>query len=66
MNLFCFIFQEFKAKKSDLFKACIEHCDILRYEFIFNKPCQSLDNLLEDTFDGLMHKELISMPTVSK
>lgn len=58
--LLFFILQQFKAKKSDLFKACIEHCDILRYEFIFHKPCQSLDDELDKTFDRLKEQELIS------
>lgn len=43
---------------------CKKYCDILRYEFIFNKPCQKLDNLLLESFDRLKEQALLSIPSV--
>lgn len=45
-------------------EACREYCDILRYEFLFNKPCQKLENLLDESFDRLKEQQLLSVPSV--
>lgn len=37
---------------------------MLRYEFLFNKPCQKLDNLLEDSFERVKEQNLLSTPSV--
>ncbi|XP_055585348.1 glycerol-3-phosphate acyltransferase 1, mitochondrial [Uranotaenia lowii] len=47
-----------------LFQTCLEYCDLLMYEFILSKPCQSLQTLLEDSFDRLCHRELLLQPEV--
>lgn len=37
----------------------MEHCDILRYEFILSKPCQQIEHLLEDTLVRLSDQALL-------
>ncbi|XP_055323329.1 glycerol-3-phosphate acyltransferase 1, mitochondrial isoform X2 [Sitodiplosis mosellana] len=54
---------EFHIEKSELMQLCRKYCDILRYEFIFNKPCQKLDNLLQDSYERLKEQGLISIPS---
>ncbi|XP_037027225.1 glycerol-3-phosphate acyltransferase 1, mitochondrial isoform X2 [Bradysia coprophila] len=56
--------REFSVGKDDLFKACLDHCDILRFEFILNKPCQQIDKLLNETLDRLRDRDLIQIPQV--
>lgn len=50
--------------KDDLFKACLDHCDILRFEFILNKPCQNIDTLLNETLERLRDRDLVHLPQV--
>lgn len=57
--------QEFRIEKNELMQLCKKYCDILRYEFLFNKPCQKIDNLLEDSYERLKEQGLISIPSVS-
>ncbi len=52
--------------KQDLFNACLDHVDMLRFEFILNKPCQSIDKLLNETLERLRDRDLIHMPQVKK
>lgn len=69
MNVLLFLFfrwfcpKEFKVSKRELFKASRAHCDILKYEFILNKPCQNMDDLMEDAFDRLRAQEMLGVPT---
>lgn len=43
----------------DLKDACLELCDILHYEFIFSKPCHSLEAKVLEVIDHLqMRKEI--------
>lgn len=51
--------QEFKTSKDEIFKTTLEFCDILKYEFLFNKPCQKMDDLLDETFDRLKLNEIV-------
>lgn len=57
-----YILQAFSTNKAELFQKCIEHCDILRYEFILSKPCQQIEHLLEETLDRLKDQQLLSQP----
>lgn len=50
--------------RQQLFRACLEFCDVLMYEFIMSKPCQSLETLLQDCFDKLCIRELLAQPEV--
>lgn len=50
--------------RQELFLACLEFCDLLMYEFILSKPCQSLEMLLQDSFDRLCLSELLSQPEI--
>lgn len=42
-----------------------EICDILRYEFIFVKPCQTTETVLADAISNLIHKRILHRPVVS-
>lgn len=43
----------------DLLQATLDLCNILRYEFIFSKPCQNLEAMILDCVDNLiMRKEI--------
>ncbi|XP_065087384.1 glycerol-3-phosphate acyltransferase 1, mitochondrial isoform X1 [Ochlerotatus camptorhynchus] len=50
--------------RQELFYTCLDFCDLLMYEFILSKPCQSLEMLLQDSFDRLCISELLSQPEV--
>ncbi|KAJ6637883.1 Glycerol-3-phosphate acyltransferase 1, mitochondrial [Pseudolycoriella hygida] len=56
--------REFAVGRDELFRACLDHCDILRFEFILNKPCQEIEQLLDDTLSNLRNSELIHIPQV--
>lgn len=61
-----YFFQEFEIGRKELIQACVEYCDILRYEFLFSKPCQQLNDLLDDSFDRLKAQNLLALPPVSQ
>lgn len=44
---------------------CIENCDVLRYEFILNKPTQALEDMLEQILDELVMRDIIRTKNVS-
>ncbi|XP_059611909.1 glycerol-3-phosphate acyltransferase 1, mitochondrial isoform X2 [Phlebotomus argentipes] len=48
--------------EEDVLALCHKFCDILRYEFILNKPCQDLDTLLHETLFKMRDRDLISIP----
>uniref|UniRef100_A0A1L8DYV3 Putative dihydroxyactetone-phosphate acyltransferase dhapat n=1 Tax=Nyssomyia neivai TaxID=330878 RepID=A0A1L8DYV3_9DIPT len=48
--------------EEDILDLCHSFCDILRYEFILNKPCQDLDALLRETLTKMSDRDLISIP----
>lgn len=41
-----------------LVQKTLELCDILQYEFLFCKPCQSLETTVTNTIDDMMLKEV--------
>lgn len=48
------------VSQSDLLQATLDLCNILRYEFIFCKPCQNLEAMILDCIDNLiMYKEIL-------
>lgn len=51
--------------KRELFKSSRAYCDILKYEFILNKPCQKMDELMEDAFERLKNQEMLELPTAT-
>lgn len=53
---------EFSTTKGELLRVCMDHCDMLRNEFILHKPCQQLEDLLAKTLDKLLAKDLVSIP----
>lgn len=48
-----------------LIERTLKLCDILRYEFIFCKPCQELEDCVRRTIEELTYKETISLVEVS-
>ncbi|EAT41268.1 AAEL007080-PA [Aedes aegypti] len=50
--------------RQELFSTCLEFCDLLMYEFILSKPCQSLETLLQDCYHRLCIMELLLQPEV--
>lgn len=50
--------------RRQLQRTCLEFCDLMKYEFILSKPCQSLDTVLDDCIDKLRDRELLAQPTI--
>lgn len=64
MDFYWVIQQGFQINLNDLIESCKQYCDTLRYEFLFSKPCQNLNNLIEESFDRLKEQHLLSVPSV--
>lgn len=47
------------VSQPDLLQAAMELCNILRYEFIFCKPCQNVEVMILDCIDNLIIKKEI-------
>lgn len=54
------------VNKYEVMRKCFDHCDVMKYEFIFNKPCQTLESVLEQTLDKLLSRNLISIPELTE
>lgn len=50
--------------QSSLIDRALKLCDILRYEFIFCRPCQELEDIVLDTIYKFTHKGIISKQEV--
>ncbi|CAB3369445.1 Hypothetical predicted protein [Cloeon dipterum] len=50
---------EYFVSRDDLVSRCIEICSVLQFEFIFAKPCQSLETVILDTVENLHHKSYL-------
>lgn len=48
----------------NLIERALKLCDILRYEFIFCKPCQELKNMVIETIQNLSYTGLITQKEV--
>jgi len=48
--------------ETELIKRTQELCDMLRYEFIFIKPCQNPETVLADVIANLSHKNFLHKP----
>lgn len=51
------------VNRDELQTTCLEFCDLMKYEFILSKPCQILDQVLNDCFDELCNRSLLAKPT---
>lgn len=50
---------------TDLVESVLELCEILQYEFIFCKPCQSLEQIVKYCIDDLItRREIFKMVTI--
>ncbi|KAL5282451.1 GPAM family protein [Megaselia abdita] len=49
-----------------LLDTCIENCDVLRYEFILNKPTQTLEMMLDQTLDELTMRNIITVNNIEE
>jgi len=54
--------KEYFVSRDDLVSRCLEICSVLQFEFIFAKPCQSLETLVLDTVDNLQFKSYLNCP----
>lgn len=52
------------VSRRQLHRTCLEFCELMKYEFILSKPCQSLDTMLDNCFDKLRNRKLLAQPTV--
>jgi glycerol-3-phosphate O-acyltransferase 1/2 len=52
--------KEYFVSRDDLVSRCLEICSVLQFEFIFAKPCQSLETLVLDTVDNLQFKSYLN------
>ncbi|XP_043469028.1 glycerol-3-phosphate acyltransferase 1, mitochondrial isoform X1 [Leptopilina heterotoma] len=52
---------DIKIYQDDLVERAIEVCDILKYEFIFCRPCQELEHVIVDVIRGLCSSGIISL-----
>lgn len=50
--------------QNSLVDRALKLCDILRYEFIFCRPCQELEDIVLETIYKFMHKGIISKEEV--
>lgn len=48
-----------------LIEKSLKLCNILKYEFIFCKPCQELERIIIETIMNLSHTDLITLQEVS-
>jgi len=51
--------KEYFVSRDHLVSRCLEICSVLQFEFIFAKPCQSLEALILDTVDNLQIKSYL-------
>lgn len=52
---------DIKIYQDNLVERAIEVCDILKYEFIFCRPCQELEHVIVDVIRGLCSSGIISL-----
>lgn len=50
--------------QNSLLERALKLCDILRYEFIFCRPCQELRDVVLETIQNISHKGIISQKEV--
>lgn len=48
----------------NLLERALKLCDILRYEFIFCRPCQELKDIILETIQNLSHTGIIDQKEV--
>ncbi|XP_017889920.1 glycerol-3-phosphate acyltransferase 1, mitochondrial isoform X2 [Ceratina calcarata] len=49
------------VSKNRLIERSLKLCDILKYEFIFCKPCQEIEHLIAETIDNLSYTDMINL-----
>lgn len=57
--------EEIGIERTNVLRKCLDHCEILKYEFIFCKPCQNIYTMLEDTMNKLVGRGLLYIPVKS-
>ena len=53
------------VKRADLISESSSVCDILKYEFIFCKPCQELESVISSSIENLIQQGIIFSDEVS-
>nr|XP_012153368.1 PREDICTED: glycerol-3-phosphate acyltransferase 1, mitochondrial isoform X3 [Megachile rotundata] len=49
------------VSRNCLIQSSLKLCDILKYEFIFCKPCQELESVIMETIQNLSHTDIITL-----
>ncbi|EEB10214.1 glycerol-3-phosphate acyltransferase, putative [Pediculus humanus corporis] len=57
---------EYWVQKDDIVKNALDLCDVLQYEFIFTKPCESLEYAINETIDKFKFMEIITTKETGK
>ena len=52
--------------ETELMATCLELCEILHNEFIFNPPCQTLHQTIRNTMKAMQAEGLIRLQPVSE
>lgn len=55
---------ETKISRNDLIKNIVFLTDLLQYDFVFIKPCDSLDNVVDSVIRRFEEEEIILFDTV--
>lgn len=60
----CANLQGSRKKLDELLEDCLEYCDMLKYEFVFTKPCICLTSLIKKSVDKLRALNIIHLAEV--
>ncbi|XP_044743140.1 glycerol-3-phosphate acyltransferase 1, mitochondrial isoform X3 [Chrysoperla carnea] len=53
-----------QLSEDDIIERSKELCDLLKYEFIINKPCQTIESVIADGIDNLKNKEILTQKEI--
>jgi glycerol-3-phosphate O-acyltransferase 1/2 len=62
----CASLQGPKKNLTELIEVCLEYCDMLKYEFVFTKPCICLTSLIKKSIEKLRALGIIHLAEVSR
>lgn len=48
-----------EVHRGQLISKCIELCEVMQYEFIFTKTCQSLETALNEVMDTFLTSDIL-------
>lgn len=53
-----------EVKRDELVDLSTQLCEIMSQEFILHKPCQQLNDVINDTIDDFVYREILKAPEV--